>query len=124
MESATRFPRKSPNPTITKMYIASVAKDLAKELKMSRETVKAVIDLIPLFIAREIGKGKLVIFDNFGSFRPLLYTTNGKQNLTYRVKFKPSDTLRKMLRESALKNHPDMKEGNPPASPIPNSRKK
>ena len=124
MASATRFPKKSPNPTITKMYIASVAKDIAKELNMSRAEVMAVIETLPLYIAKEMAKGKLVIFDHFGSFRPMYYCTNGKANLTYRVKFKPSETLRKMLRKMALKDHPDTEEGNRPNNPVTDFRKR
>ena len=115
-----------PNGCLTQFAkgIASVAKDIAKELNMSRAEVMAVIETLPLYIAKEMAQGKLVIFDHFGSFRPMYYCTNGKANLTYRVKFKPSETLRKMLRKMALKDHPDTKEGNKPNNPVPDYRKK
>tara|TARA_R100001510_G_C7566472_1_gene144578 strand:- start:127 stop:516 length:390 start_codon:yes stop_codon:yes gene_type:complete len=119
MASDTRIPTKSPNPKITKTYIASTAKDIAKELGMTKAQVMAVIETLPLYIAKNLAKKKLVIFDHFGSFRPMFYSTNGACNATYRIKFQPSETVRKMMRQLALKEKPSIKEGNKPKSPTP-----
>lgn len=85
-----------------------LAKDLARELKISTEKADELLETVVLVMGRRLARGDSICFSNFGTLRPLrrhvrsfdaqARPASAKPDIV-QVRFRPADKLLEAVRE-------------------------
>jgi len=105
MDTDTPTPTSSQEQTITRVFVSSLCKKIAKDLQLPKEVVYEVYRAIPLHMVAALKQKKAVVFENLGVFSPHImnFTLRGEPPQdTYKIRFKASRKLKATMFELAI----------------------
>lgn len=102
MDTDTHTQTSSKKKKITRVFVSSLCKKIAKELQLPKEVVYEVYRTIPLHIITALKQKNAVVFENLGVFSPHIMQSNIPDTLpTYKIRFKTSAKIKETMRKIA-----------------------